>query len=74
VIKSRRIRWAGHAARTRDSRGVYRVLVEKPEGEDLFEDSGVDGSIILSRIFRKWGVRAWSVSIWLRVGTGDGHL
>jgi hypothetical protein len=31
VIKSRRIRWAGHIARMGEGRGVYRVLVEKPE-------------------------------------------
>jgi len=29
VIKSRRIRWAGHVARVGDSRRVYKVLVEK---------------------------------------------
>ena len=32
VIKSRRIRWAGHVARVGEGRGVYRVLVGKPEG------------------------------------------
>jgi len=32
VIKSRRIRWAGHVARIGEERGVYRVLVWKPEG------------------------------------------
>jgi len=32
VIKSRRIRWAGHVARMGEERGVYRVLVGKPEG------------------------------------------
>jgi len=31
VIKSRRMRWAGHVARIVESRGVYRVLVGKPE-------------------------------------------
>ena len=31
VIKSR-MRWAGHVARTGEERGVYRVLVGKPEG------------------------------------------
>ena len=33
VIKSRRIRWAGHVARMRERRGVYRVLVGNPEGK-----------------------------------------
>ena len=31
VIKSRRMRWAGHVARIGEERGVYRVLVGKPE-------------------------------------------
>ena len=31
MIKSRGL--AGHVARTGDRRGVYRVLVEKPEGK-----------------------------------------
>ena len=33
VIKSRRMRWAGHEARMGEERGVYRVLVGKPEGK-----------------------------------------
>jgi len=32
VIKSRRMRWAGHVARMKEEREVYRVLVGKPEG------------------------------------------
>jgi len=38
------------------------------------EDHGVDGRIILGWIFRKWNVRAWSGSKWLKMGTGGGHL
>ena len=33
VIKSRRMRWAGHVARREEGRDVYRVLVWKPEGK-----------------------------------------
>jgi len=33
VIKSRRMRQAAHVARTGERRGVYRVLVRKPEGK-----------------------------------------
>jgi hypothetical protein len=33
VIKSRRMRWAGHVARTGEGRGVYRFLVGRPEGK-----------------------------------------
>jgi hypothetical protein len=33
VVKSRRLRWAGHVARMGEERGVHRVLVGKPEGK-----------------------------------------
>ena len=33
VIKSRRMRWAGHVARMGEERGGYRILVGKPEGK-----------------------------------------
>ena len=33
VIKFRRMRWAGHLAHMGEGRGVYRVLVGKPEGK-----------------------------------------
>ena len=38
------------------------------------EDPGVDGRIILRRIFRKWDVVVWTGSMWLMIGTGSGHL
>ena len=33
MVKSRRMRWAGHVARMGEDRGVHRVLVGKPEGK-----------------------------------------
>jgi hypothetical protein len=33
LIKSRRMRWARHVAHMGDRRGVYWVLVKKPEGK-----------------------------------------
>jgi hypothetical protein len=33
VIKSRKLRWAGHVARMGEGRNVYRVLVGRPEGK-----------------------------------------
>jgi len=39
--------------------GVCRGVVEKPEGKNHLEESGVDGMIILRWIFRKWDVGAW---------------
>jgi len=37
VIKSRRMRWAGHVARMGKRRGVHSVLVGKPEGKRPLE-------------------------------------
>jgi hypothetical protein len=33
VIKSRRMRWAGHAARMGERRDAYRILMGKPDGK-----------------------------------------
>jgi hypothetical protein len=55
VIKSRRMRWAGHVACMGEGRGVYRVLVGRPEGkrplvrprrrwEDNISEIGIDGA------------------------------
>jgi len=33
VVKSRRMRCAGHVAHMREERGMHRVLVGKPEGK-----------------------------------------
>ena len=70
VIKSRRMRWAGHVARMGDRRSVFRVLVGKPEGTRP-----------LGRPRRRWednikmdiqevGCGVWTGSSWLRIGTG----
>ena len=74
VIKSRRMRWSGHVASMGERRGIYRVLVGKPEGKNHLVDPGVDGRIILRWIFRKWDVRIWTGLIWLRIGIVGGHL
>jgi hypothetical protein len=38
------------------------------------EGPGVVGKVILRWILRKWDVGAWARLIWLRIGTGGGHL
>jgi hypothetical protein len=35
MIKSRRMRWAGHVTLMREKRNAYRLLVGKPEGKRL---------------------------------------
>jgi len=57
VIKSRRMRWAGHVALMGEGRGVYRVLVGKPEGR---RPLGRPRRIILGWIFGKWDVGVWT--------------
>ena len=73
VVKSRRMRWAGHVARMGEGRGVHRVLTGKPEGKRLLGKPRRRSRIILRWIFRKWeGMKpGW---IWLRIGTDGGHL
>jgi len=56
VIKSRRMRWAGHMAHMGVGRGVYRVLVGKPEGKRPLGRPRHRGRITLRWIFRKWDV------------------
>jgi hypothetical protein len=47
MMKSRRMRWAGHVARMGEGRGVYRVLVGRPEGKGPLGNLGVSGRITL---------------------------
>ena len=57
-----------------DRRGVYRILVGKPEGKRPLGDPSVDRRIILRWIFRKWEVGVWNGSSWNRTGKDGGHL
>jgi hypothetical protein len=41
-----------------ERRGAYRVILGKRERADHLKDTGVDGRIILKRIFEKWVGRA----------------
>jgi hypothetical protein len=48
VIKLGRLRGVGHVESMGVGRGMYRVLVGKPEGKRPWGDPGVDGKIILT--------------------------
>ena len=74
LITSRRMRWAGHVARTGEGRGVYRVFNGETEGKNHLGDPGADGRIILGWIFRKWDVGVWTGLSWPRIETGGGRL
>jgi len=43
----------GHVVLMGERRGVYRVLVRKPEGKNHLGGPGVNGRIILRWIFKK---------------------
>jgi hypothetical protein len=75
VMKSRRLRWAGHVACMGERRGAYSALVGKPEGRRplgrprrRWEDN-----IKMDLRDVGWG-GAWTGSIWLRIETGGGLL
>jgi hypothetical protein len=41
---------------------------------DHLEDPDIDGRIIRRTIFRKWDVRVWNESMWVRIGSSGGYL
>jgi hypothetical protein len=50
MLKSGRMRWAGHIVRMRDNRNAYRILPGNPEMErDNYEDV-----IVVEKIILKW--------------------
>jgi len=57
-----------------ERRGVYTVLVGKPEGKSNLGDPVVDGRIIFRWIFRKWDVEVWTGSSGFRIGTDGRNL
>ena len=74
VIKSRRMRWAGHVARMGEERGCIGSWWGNRRERDHWGDLGVDGWIILGRISRRWDVGIRTGLGWPRIGTGGGHL
>ena len=74
VIKSRRMRWAGHVARMGREEVYTGFWWGNLKEIDHLGDPGLDGRIILRWIFRKWVVGVWTLSSWLRIGTVGGHL
>jgi hypothetical protein len=74
VIKSRRVRWAGHVACMEERRYAFRVLVGRPEGKRLLDRPRHRGRIVLKWIFKKWDGGVWTGSVWFLIGTGGGLL
>jgi hypothetical protein len=68
VVKSRRLRQAGHVTRIGE-KGIQGFCGENLRERDHLEDPGVDWRIILKRTFKTWK-GAWAGLIWFRIGTG----
>jgi hypothetical protein len=60
VIKSRRMRWAVQVARMGEGEAYTGFWWGNLRERDHLEDPGIDGRIILRRIFGKWDVGAWT--------------
>jgi len=56
VIKSRRMRWAGHVVRMGKERGCIGFCWGNRRERDHCGDLGIDGWIILGWISRRWNV------------------
>jgi len=74
VIKSRRMRWAGHVARMGEKRECIGSWWGNRRERDHCGDLGVDGWIILGWISRRWNVGILTGLDWPRIETGGGRL
>jgi hypothetical protein len=74
VIKSRRMRWAGHVTHIGEERGVYRVLVGKPEGKRPLGRPRCRCVDKIRMDCSRWDVGIWTGLGWPRIKTGGGHL
>jgi hypothetical protein len=73
MIKSRRMRWAGHAARMGEKMNVYMILVGKPEGKRPIRIPRRRWMDNIRMNLTQDGV-VWTGLIWLRMGTSGGLL
>jgi hypothetical protein len=73
VMKSRRIRWAGHVTHMGRGELCTGFWWVNPRARDHWGDPSVDGRIILRWIFRKWDVGVWTGLSWIRIEIGGRH-
>jgi hypothetical protein len=75
IIKSRKMKWAGHVAPMGEKRKVYRLLVGKPEGKKPLgrpRCRWINNTKDLSEI--RMGVVDWIGLALFRIGIGREHL
>jgi hypothetical protein len=68
------LRWAGHIARVVERRGVYRVLVGKPEGRGPLGRPRRRWEENIKVDLREMVCGTWTGSIWVSIETGGGLL
>ena len=74
VIKSRRMRWAGHVTHMSEEGGCIGSCWGNRREGGHWGDLGVDGWIILGWISRRWDVGIWTGLGWPRIETRGGRL
>ena len=74
AIESRKIRRAGHVACMGEWRGAHRILVGIPEGKRPLTRPGRRWEDNIKMYIQEVGWGARTGLIWLRIGTGGGHL
>jgi len=74
IIQIKKNGMGGACSKNGERRGVYSVWWGNMREREHLEVPGVDGRIILRRIFTKWEVGTCTGSSWHRIGTDGGHL
>ena len=74
VIKSRRMRWAGHVARRVGRGECIGSWWGNRREVDQWGDLSVEGWIILGWISKEWDVGIWTGLSWPRIESGGGRL
>jgi hypothetical protein len=74
VIKSNKLRLAGHVAHMGERRGAYKVLMRKPERRRPLRKFRRKWEDNIETDLREVGWRTSTGSIWLRLGTRGGLL
>jgi hypothetical protein len=71
VIKSRRVRWAGHVARMEEGRGIYRILIGRLKGKRPLGGPRRRWEDNIKLELRQGSMRRTGFS-WPRIGSSDG--
>jgi hypothetical protein len=74
VIKSRRMRWAGHVARMGRGEVFTGFLLGGPKFRDHWEDLGIEGKVTLRWNLWRSGSMGRTGFSWLRIGSSGGLL